>query len=110
VEDETGWTALLLLRPAATRRRFEAAPATGSRRKHHLQLGHAAEGGAWAGGRRAAEGERRGRAVPRARLARGGRRAPVLWRRQAGWYSLDTEYYLGFLDSINASLCLVVLW
>lgn len=94
-DDEAGKGALLLLlHRAAPRRRRRgrrqaATAAACPRREYLLRAGGAAEGGSRAGGRGAAEGERRGRAVPRARLAGGGWRAPVLWRGEAGWLLLS---------------------
>ncbi|XP_014755272.1 uncharacterized protein LOC100844265 isoform X2 [Brachypodium distachyon] len=113
VEDETGTTALLLHHPAAARRRqAQAAPATCSRRQHLLQGGLTAKRGAWAGGRRAAEGERRGRAVPRAQLAGRGRRAPVLWRRQAvlGGLSVSAVFELSQFQVLFLFVGLLFVW
>lgn len=83
--------------PSRTRRRRRgrrqaASAAACPRREYLLRAGGAAEGGSRAGGRGAAEGERRGRAVPRARLAGGGWRAPILWRGEAGWLLLSCKY------------------
>nr|TKW07843.1 hypothetical protein SEVIR_7G334401v2 [Setaria viridis] len=58
------------------------------------------------------QGERRGRALPRARLAGGGRRAPGLWRSEAvlGGLSISAALEISQLQILFLVLGLLSLW